>query len=158
MARISITKCQGTGNDFVLLDRRAGSELAYSDLAQTLCDRHLGVGADGLLVVERASNMGADVALRIFNALYFDPPEDAAVVRRRRCADNPNCFYYSVSARLGGCRMRFRFTVSDTGWPASRSRVCARRGHLPAFRCRSSPGPVSASITLRTLSGSSGSK
>jgi len=68
MARISITKCQGTGNDFVLLDRRAGSELAYSDLAQTLCDRHLGVGADGLLVVERASNMGADVALRIFNA------------------------------------------------------------------------------------------
>jgi len=68
MARISITKCQGTGNDFVLLDRRAGAELPYSDLAQTLCDRHLGVGADGLLVLERASNMGADVAMRIFNA------------------------------------------------------------------------------------------
>jgi len=68
MARLSITKCQGTGNDFVLLDRRAGSELPYSDLAQTLCDRHIGVGADGLLVLERASNMGADVAMRIFNA------------------------------------------------------------------------------------------
>ncbi|HET9343004.1 MAG TPA: diaminopimelate epimerase [Candidatus Eremiobacteraceae bacterium] len=68
MARISITKCQGTGNDFVLLDRRAGSELPYPDLAQTLCDRHVGIGADGLLVLERASNMGADLKMRIYNA------------------------------------------------------------------------------------------
>jgi len=68
MARISITKCQGTGNDFVLLDRTDGGELPYSDLAQTLCDRHLGVGADGLLVLERASTLGADIAMRIFNA------------------------------------------------------------------------------------------
>lgn len=68
MTRISITKCQGTGNDFVLLDRRAGGELPYSDLAQTLCDRHLGVGADGLLVLEKASDPSADIAMRIFNA------------------------------------------------------------------------------------------
>src|SRR5215469_5251393 len=68
MARISITKCQGTGNDFVLLDRRSGGDLPYSDIAQTLCDRHLGVGADGLLVLESPSNTGADVAMRIFNA------------------------------------------------------------------------------------------
>jgi diaminopimelate epimerase len=68
MARISITKCQGTGNDFVLLDRRSGSELPYSDIAQTLCDRHLGIGADGLLVLEQPSNIGADVAMHIFNA------------------------------------------------------------------------------------------
>ncbi|HYK52330.1 MAG TPA: diaminopimelate epimerase [Candidatus Eremiobacteraceae bacterium] len=68
MARISITKCQGTGNDFLLLDRRSGDELPYSDIAQTLCDRHLGVGADGLLVLESPSNTGADVAMRIFNA------------------------------------------------------------------------------------------
>lgn len=68
MARISVTKCQGTGNDFVLLDRRSGAPLPYSDIAQTLCDRHLGVGADGLLVLEAPSSVGADVALRIFNA------------------------------------------------------------------------------------------
>src|SRR5690349_11220949 len=68
MARISITKCQGTGNDFVLLDRRAGGPLTYPDVAQTICDRHLGVGADGLLVIERATDLGADVAMRIFNA------------------------------------------------------------------------------------------
>ena len=68
MARISVTKCQGTGNDFVLLDRRSGAELPYSDLAQTLCDRHLGVGADGLLVLDLPKNVGADVAMRIFNA------------------------------------------------------------------------------------------
>ncbi|HEU5478587.1 MAG TPA: diaminopimelate epimerase, partial [Candidatus Tumulicola sp.] len=52
----------------MLLDRTAGSELAYEDIAQTICDRHLGVGADGLLVLERAKSPGADVALRIFNA------------------------------------------------------------------------------------------
>lgn len=68
MARIAVTKCQGTGNDFVLFDARSSEALPYADVAQAVCDRHLSVGGDGLLVLERPDEPGADVAMRIFNA------------------------------------------------------------------------------------------
>jgi diaminopimelate epimerase len=41
---------QGTGNDFVLLEAK-GDERDWPSLAVTICDRHFGVGADGLLLV-----------------------------------------------------------------------------------------------------------
>jgi len=69
MPSIALTKCQGTGNDFVLLDNRAGTALRYAALARAACDRRFGIGADGLLVLLPAGpNSGADVAMRIFNA------------------------------------------------------------------------------------------
>jgi len=69
MPSITLTKCQGTGNDFLLFDNRTGDQLPYAVLARTACDRRFGVGADGLLVLLHAApNTGADVALRIFNA------------------------------------------------------------------------------------------
>jgi diaminopimelate epimerase len=68
MARLAVTKCQGAGNDFVLLDRTASVPLPYPEIAQVLCDRNFGVGGDGLLVLERPVAPGSDVAMRIFNA------------------------------------------------------------------------------------------
>jgi diaminopimelate epimerase len=68
MARLAVTKCQGAGNDFVLLDRTACVPLPYREIAQALCDRNFGVGGDGLLVLERPAALGSDVAMRIFNA------------------------------------------------------------------------------------------
>ena len=57
----------GAGNDFVLLDNRAGDlRLAAGDVAR-ICDRHRGVGADGVLVLENATN-GADFRMRYYNA------------------------------------------------------------------------------------------
>jgi diaminopimelate epimerase len=44
-------KYQGLGNDFVILDRRASGEDISAERAQALCDRRLGIGADGVLVV-----------------------------------------------------------------------------------------------------------
>jgi diaminopimelate epimerase len=67
MPAIALTKCQGTGNDFVLLDDRADRGLQYPALARTLCDRRFGIGADGLLVLRRPKGE-ADLAMRIFNA------------------------------------------------------------------------------------------
>jgi len=58
-------KMQGTGNDFVLLDAQ-GDERDWSRLARAMCDRHFGVGADGLILVLPAKG-GADVRMRIFN-------------------------------------------------------------------------------------------
>ncbi len=51
MESIAFTKVQGTGNDFVLVDGRSRSE-DWSSLAKSICARHFGVGADGLLVMQ----------------------------------------------------------------------------------------------------------
>ena len=44
-------KLQGLGNDFVLLDLRQGGKPLSADRALALCDRHLGIGADGVLTL-----------------------------------------------------------------------------------------------------------
>lgn len=54
----------GLGNDFVVVDGRRYTA-DWSRLAVAMCDRHFGVGADGLLVVLDAA--GADARMRIFN-------------------------------------------------------------------------------------------
>ena len=54
----------GVGNDYVLLDSRQQTQ-DWSALARTLCDRHYGVGSDGLLLV--ASSSVADIRMRMFN-------------------------------------------------------------------------------------------
>ncbi|MEO6872238.1 MAG: diaminopimelate epimerase [Chthoniobacterales bacterium] len=64
---LRFTKMNGAGNDFVLLDNRAGDlSLTRMQIAQ-LCDRHRGVGADGVLLLERATN-GAHFRMRYYNA------------------------------------------------------------------------------------------
>jgi len=57
-------KMHGIGNDFVLL-RAQGDEQDWSRLAQAMCDRHYGIGADGLILVLPSSR--ADVGMRMFN-------------------------------------------------------------------------------------------
>ncbi len=60
-------KMNGAGNDFVMLDNRdLALQLSGQTIAQ-LCDRHRGVGADGVLLVEPAAN-GADFKMRYYNA------------------------------------------------------------------------------------------
>lgn len=57
----------GAGNDFVMLDNRDASlELTREQIAR-LCDRHRGVGADGVLIVEPPRN-GANFRMRYYNA------------------------------------------------------------------------------------------
>ena len=64
---LRFTKMNGAGNDFILLDNRAGDvHLDRNDIAR-LCDRHRGIGADGVLLLERSSNE-ADFRMRYFNA------------------------------------------------------------------------------------------
>lgn len=65
--QLSFTKMNGAGNDFVMLDNRDGSLSLSTDTIAQLCDRHRGVGADGLLAVEPAQN-GADFRMRYYNA------------------------------------------------------------------------------------------
>ena len=56
-------KIQATGNDFILIE--AEEEHDWSSLAETMCHRHLGVGADGLIVI--IPSKVADLRMRLFN-------------------------------------------------------------------------------------------
>lgn len=65
---IELTKMNGSGNDFILIDNRSHflRSVSLPDLARTLCRRRESVGADGLILVEE-SNL-ADFKWRFFNA------------------------------------------------------------------------------------------
>jgi diaminopimelate epimerase len=74
MDEIFFHKMQGAGNDFVVLDHLEHpehSKLDHSRLAERLCARHFGVGADGLLTLESPSDRGleagAAVRMRMWN-------------------------------------------------------------------------------------------
>lgn len=68
MHKLPFVKMNGAGNDFVLLDNRAGDLALDGPAIARLCDRHRGVGADGVLVVERPQNGHADYRMRYYNA------------------------------------------------------------------------------------------
>jgi diaminopimelate epimerase len=64
---LRFTKMNGAGNDFVLIDNRLGNINLNRNLIARLCDRHRGIGADGILLLEKAQNR-ADFRMRYFNA------------------------------------------------------------------------------------------
>lgn len=60
------TKMHGLGNDFIVIDDfHAKPSRDYNKLAPRLCDRHFGIGADGLIIV--LPSVKADVRMRIIN-------------------------------------------------------------------------------------------
>ncbi len=75
---IPFLKMQGAANDFVVVDHRVpflpGTDSRLEPLIRRLCDRRRGVGADGVLLLERGpgsgpgSDLTLDFAMRYFNA------------------------------------------------------------------------------------------
>jgi diaminopimelate epimerase len=68
MPVIPVTKCQATGNDFILYDARRDETLPYATVAKLLCSRRFSIGADGMLVLSTPADAGADVRMQVFNA------------------------------------------------------------------------------------------
>jgi len=66
MATLAFAKLHGTANDFVYVDARRGLPGDPATLAPALCDRHRGIGADGLILLLDSTQ--ADCRMRIFNA------------------------------------------------------------------------------------------
>ena len=60
-------KVHGLGNDFILLEQAAYEGRDLAKLAIRLCDRHTGIGADGLLLVAAPGREDADIRMRIIN-------------------------------------------------------------------------------------------
>jgi len=73
------TKMQGAGNDFVLVETNDVNQ-DWSRMVRAMCDRHFGIGGDGLLVV--SSSDRADLYMREFNV---DGSEAEACGNGLRC-------------------------------------------------------------------------
>lgn len=85
MKTLNFTKIVGSGNDFILVDRRKENFTPNKKVIQKLCAIKFGVGADGLLLIEKSKK--ADFKMRIFNS---DGSEPTMCGNGARCA----AFYY----------------------------------------------------------------
>ncbi len=62
---MEFAKIVGSGNDFIVIDNRENKIKRGNEIAKKLCDRKFGIGADGLLLLEKSKK--ADFKMRIFN-------------------------------------------------------------------------------------------
>lgn len=70
---IEFTKYHGLGNDFILIDNRANSEpIITAEQAIQMCDRHFGIGADGVIFALPGQD-DTDYTMRIFNSDGSEP-------------------------------------------------------------------------------------
>ncbi len=65
---LRFTKMHGLGNDFVMVDDLDRSWDFDPDAVRLLCDRHFGIGGDGLILVRPATIEGADFSMLYYNA------------------------------------------------------------------------------------------
>jgi diaminopimelate epimerase len=90
--KLKFTKMHGAGNDFVVLDGYTQPVSLTAAQVRALADRHFGIGADQLLLVERPTIDGVDFRYRIFNC-------DGGEVEH--CGNGARCFVKFVrDARL----------------------------------------------------------
>lgn len=96
MKKINFSKMVATGNDFVVLDTRywvPGTR--YPVLAKRLCDRKIGIGADGMLLIEKSKS--ADFRMRIFNPDGSEPD---------MCGNGSRCAaLYAKNKKIAACSM-----------------------------------------------------
>lgn len=96
---LHFTKMNGAGNDFVMLDNRDQQLNLTATQIAALCDRHRGIGADGLICVEPPQGEG-DFRMRYYNA---DGGE------AEMCGNGARCFGRFVNHLHQGSLQRVRF-------------------------------------------------
>ena len=80
---LKFTKMHGLGNDFVVLDGFTQSIALSAAQYQWLADRHVGIGCDQILLIEKSTNSATDFRYRIFNS-------DGGEVEQ--CGNGARCF------------------------------------------------------------------
>jgi diaminopimelate epimerase len=96
---LEFTKMNGAGNDFVLIDNRARTINLSRGQVTRLCDRHRGVGADGVLLLVPAVSSKADWAWEFYNS-------DGST--GEMCGNGARCFARFVQ-KLTGLTRGFSF-------------------------------------------------
>ncbi|MEL6140510.1 MAG: diaminopimelate epimerase [Bacteroidota bacterium] len=97
------TKYQGAGNDFILIDARESLPVELTDHTRIakLCDRHFGIGADGLMLLRHAK--GYD-----FEMLYYNSDGRPSTM----CGNGGRCIV-SFAKELGIDRPLYHFLAVD---------------------------------------------
>jgi len=92
---LRFTKMHGCGNDFIVVDDVANEWDFDEEAVQLLCDRHFGIGADGLILVRNASDPEGD-----FFMLYVNADGSLAEM----CGNGVRVFakYLDDTGRVGG--------------------------------------------------------
>lgn len=65
---LNFTKMTGLGNDYIYINCMENNLKNIPELAKKLSDRHFGIGADGLILIDKTDNNKADFKMRIFNS------------------------------------------------------------------------------------------
>jgi len=136
---ISFTKGHGTGNDFVIVPDPDGALDLTEDQVAALCDRHFGVGADGVLRVVRSAAI--DPAQAAGGAEWFMDYRNADGSTAEMCGNGIRVYVHyllqSGLAALGddgiliGTRNgALRVTRSDLGYEADLGRFRLERGDV----------------------------
>ena len=89
---LAFTKMNGAGNDFVLIDNRGQTVQLSREQIVRICDRHRGVGADGLILLVPCSSGKADWAWKFYNS-------DGS--SGEMCGNGARCFARFVRACTG---------------------------------------------------------
>ncbi len=119
--RLGFHKYEGLGNDFVVVD--AGDVQAVSvERARELCDRRLGIGADGVLLVLPPKSAGADARMVVINA-------DGSVPEM--CGNGLRCVALHVARQRGLHEGSLTFDT-DAGTKPARSTIGTRTASSPS--------------------------
>jgi diaminopimelate epimerase len=120
MAILSFSKWQGTGNDFILIDDRGGGFPEDGDrLVHRLCDRHFGIGSDGLILLREPKAEGSAYHMEFFNP-------DAS---RSFCGNGSRCayaFWCMVVKDQGAVRFTAIDGAHEARWTGSEVEVSMR--------------------------------
>ena len=136
---LRFTKMNGAGNDFVMIDNRAGDLQLSAGQISRLCDRNRGVGADGVLVLERPNN-GANFRMRYYNA---DGGE------AEMCGNGARCFARYASRVAGPLnKLSFETPAGVIGADLQGELVCLQMSMPKDLRLG-----ISVPLSDRTVSG-----
>jgi diaminopimelate epimerase len=89
---VDFVKMNGAGNDFILIDNRAGNVQLTTEQIIRLCNRQRGIGADGLLLLKPCASGKADWSWDFYNS-------DGSVADM--CGNGARCFARFVQASAG---------------------------------------------------------
>ncbi|MEQ9465987.1 MAG: diaminopimelate epimerase [Ekhidna sp.] len=98
--KLSFSKYQGTGNDFILIDDRSEDFPQEIALIQKLCDRRFGIGADGLILIQNHPALD-------YRMVYFNSDGSQSL-----CGNGSRCGFAFAQA-LGIAKNEASFETTD---------------------------------------------
>ena len=138
------TKMHGTGNDFIIIDAVRQYVMDPQMLSSRLCDRHFGVGGDGLILA--LPSACADAQMRIFNSDGTEP---------EMCGNGIRClgkFLYDEGlCQKLPMRIETRAGVLTLGLGDGDGRVCSATVNMGAPRFAPGEIPVDAETNAVTI-------